>query len=226
MLPSPPRGARRDGAWIAPAAAVVTVVVIVLGVIAPVLPVTSDEHAPWNLVQRALGFEAGRSVPGWWSTVLPVLVGVAAVDAAGRRASVAARAGWVLLGLLLGWLSLDHLVTIHEAVQVGGLGPVSGHPVEAALLVLGAVAAGLLVRSERRGTVVQLGLAAALYAASAAVDAYGVPVPLSQHHTAMIEVGLSWLALLVALRCARSVGVTAPDSTSAGAAKVGQTHST
>ena len=226
MLPTPPSGARRDGAWIAPAATVVTVVVIVLGVLAPVLPVTSDEHAPWNLVQRALGFEAGRSLPGWWSTALPVLVGAAAVDAAGRRVSVAARAGWVLLGLLLGWLSLDHLVTIHEAVHVGGLGPVSGHPVEAALLVLGAVVAGLLLRSERRRTLVQLGLAAVIYAASVVVDAYGVPGRLSQHHTAMIEVGLSWMALLVALRCARSVGLTAPDSMSAGAAKVGQTYST
>ena len=194
--------------------------------LAPVLPVTSDEHAPWNLVQRALGFEAGRSLPGWWSTALPVLVGAAAVDAAGRRVSVAARAGWVLLGLLLGWLSLDHLVTIHEAVHVAGFGLVAGHPVEAALVVAGAVDAGLLLRSEPPRITILLGLAAAAFAASTVVNAYGVALPFSVHHTAMVEVGLSWLAFLLTLRGARADLAAVPDPASAGAAKVLGTHST
>src|SRR6476469_8533821 len=100
--------AASSGAWAPPLAAVVTVAVLGLGLLASLVPVTADEHAPWNLVQRALGFEAERSLPGWWSTVLPVLVAVACPDAAGRRRAATARAGWAMLGALLGWRSLGH----------------------------------------------------------------------------------------------------------------------
>jgi hypothetical protein len=224
MRRTPRRGSASPGAWAPPLAAVVTVAVLVLGSLAPLVPVTADEHAPWNLVQRALAFEAERSLPGWWSTVLPVLVAAACLDAAGRRRAATARGGWVLLAALLGWLSLDHLVTIHEAMSrlhVAPLGPLAGRPVETALVVLGAVVGGLLVRREPRGTVVLLALAALAYTVSALVDALGVPVTLSTHHTAMVEVGTSWVAFLLALRAAR-----ADLAVGLGAARVRGTRTT
>ena len=191
--------------------------------LAPLMPVTVDEHAPWNLMQRALGFDATRSLPGWWSTVLPVLTAVTAMDAAGRRPRRAARNGWVLMALLLAWLSLDHLVTIHEAMSrltVAPLGPLAQHPVETILLVVGVVTGLLLVATERLVITAALASAAGAYAVSAAVDAFGIPGSLSPHHTVMVEAGTSWAALLIVLWAARADLAMMPQARSSFDASV------
>lgn len=183
----------------------ITVAILLLGLAAPYFPVTGDRHEPWDLAQRALGFEALKSLPAWWSSVLPVLGALPAVDAARAAASRLARAGWVLTALLLAWLSVDHQVAIHEALgrlELRPLGPLAGHPVEVGLAVVGGLAAVALVMASHWRVVVLLVAAGGAYASSEAVDLFGPPVSLSGHHAAMLEVGLSWVGLLLVLMAA------------------------
>jgi hypothetical protein len=186
--------------WLLPLGVVVTVGVLLLGLAAPSFP-TSGGHA-WVLARRAMDFEALQSLPSWWSAVLPVLGALSAVEAAGQLRSTVARGGWWLLALLLTWLSVDHLVAVHEAVarlEVPALGPLARHPVELALVLGGLLAGVALVTSSPRPVVVLLLAAGLVYAASVVVDVLGSPVDMSLHHTAMLEVGLEWAGLLLAL---------------------------
>ena len=181
--------------------AAVTSGVLVLGLIAPHLPVTGNPQDPWDLVQRALGFEALQGLPGWWSTVLPVLTAVAALRAGAWSPAVPARAGWWVLAALLGWLSVDHAVGVHEALgraRLGVLGPLSGHPVETVLGAVGLLAGLALVLTQPRHLGLLLLGAAAAYGLSEWVDLAGPPMTMTGHHAAMTEVGLSWLGLLLA----------------------------
>ncbi|CAA9432450.1 MAG: hypothetical protein AVDCRST_MAG35-2697 [uncultured Quadrisphaera sp.] len=206
--------------WVLAVPAVVSLLVLVLAGLATY----EDPGRRWASLAVAGRAEA---LPGWWATVLYVLVALACflraradgLGGGGRLGPRAARAGavaWALLGALLSLVSADHVLGLHHLVagdeRLSALpGPVAAHPVQVALLAAGVPVVLLLLlvlRPRQRLLVVAAG---GLYLVSGLLLDQRLVQP-SWNHVRLetAELAFEWAGALVLLLAASAHGQAAP----------------
>ncbi len=215
--------------WVLWSPAVVSLVVLVLAGLATY----EDPGRRW--AQLAVAGRA-EALPGWWATVLYALVALACFRRAredglgggGRRGPRGARAGavaWALLGALLTLLSADHVLGLHRLVagdeRLSALpGPVAAHPVQVALLVVGApVVLVLLVLTGARERLL-LVAAGGLHLVSGLVLDQRIVQP-SWNHVRLetAELAFEWAGALVLVLAAAGRPAAAAVTRSRGTAR-------
>ncbi len=174
-----------------------------------------DEDRRW--VMLAVAGEAD-GLPGWWATVLYVLVALACLLRArgdwmrGRRAGTAragtASAAWVGVAGLLSVLSVDHVLGLHNLLdgdpRLAALPePVAAHPVQAALVVAGLPLVLVLLALTTPRQRLLLVVAGGLYLVSGLLLDQRIVQPSWNHvRVETLEVAFEWAGALLLLHAA------------------------